>query len=207
MRYAPNPSKCLVEQLTDATGSRRWACLQQQQDLLASCSSATFSRWMVCTQLHTPTNQMGILCWLSLPPVLTLFGCNKTIQPENLYWWGPIPKLSPFCQWVEQSHLHPILWFVPHPDLKTSMSGEVTCSFGDPSPSLHWKSATNAPICHILHFSINDIDLWLAWLICWPKNLAVSIKVLERLFNVIKCVWAGGRKRSQEHRKRQRRDF
>lgn len=206
MRYTPNPSKCLVEQLTDATGSRRWACLQQQQDLLASSSSATFSRWMVCTQLQTPTNQMGILCWLSLPPVLTL-GVTKQFSQKTSTDGVLFPNCPPSVSgW--SSHTF-ILFYGSylHPDLKTSMSGEVTCSFGDPSPSLHWKSATNAPICHILHFSINDIDLWLAWLICWPKNLAVSIKVLERLFNVIKCVWAGGRKRSQEHRKRQRRDF
>lgn len=36
---------------------------------------------------------------------------------------------------------------------------------------------------------------------------AVSIKVLEQLFNVIKCPWARERKHSQGHSRGQRRDF
>ena len=78
-------------------------------------SSATFHQM---NSMHTTprTNKPNSnFCWLSLPAVPTPSGCNRTIQPQNFYQWVPIPKLSPSCQWVEQSLLHRVLLYTPPP--------------------------------------------------------------------------------------------
>lgn len=109
---------------------------------------------------------------LALPGALTPF--SQKTSADGV----PFPSCPPPVNgWSSHTFITAYGTYL-HPDQNTSTSEEVTHSLGSPSLSLLQNPAINAPICHIPHFSINDIDLY----------LAVSIKGLEQLFTMMKCM-------------------
>lgn len=161
--------------------------------------------------MHTtphPNKPSFGFCWLSVPAMLTPFQCKRTIQQEKPL----LIQSHSVSGWGSHTFIISYGTFL-HPDLKPSTSREGSYRFVSPSLSLPQKAATSGS--KLLLPSVMSYTFFNQW--HWSVAGLVHLLIKKKkscqdqgtgvIVNVIKCLWAGGRKHSQGRCWGQRRHF